>query len=214
MINKQCTNNFIGSILTLFSGKNRTLNDTINNQQLKGNSLLARTSGLIILLVFCNIAVLINSPVKAADAVPPPNIDCLFNWAQTFYPNLFSPQMSGEQYSSPYTYRYFPLTNSYVGVSSADNHVYYLGPYDVSPQDVGDLPAWLKESGCGARPYPVIFIHGIASSADTWSGYRDYLINNSGLIFGGIPAYNQSTKTVTISCPLDPADCFMYGKLR
>lgn len=188
----------------LFSGKNRKLNDTINNQQLKGNFLLARISGVIILLVFSNIAVLISSPVKAAEAVPPPNIDCLFNWAQTFYPNLFSPQMSGEQYSSPYTYRYFPLTNSYVGVSSVDSHVYYLGPYDASPQDVGDLSSWLKESGCGARPYPVIFIHGLASSANTWSGYRDYLINNNGWKFGGIPTYDQATKTVNISCPFDP----------
>ena len=56
MIKKQCTNNFTWSILTLFSGKNRTLNDTTNNQQHKDNSLLARTLGVIILVVFCNIA--------------------------------------------------------------------------------------------------------------------------------------------------------------
>jgi triacylglycerol lipase len=204
MIKKQCANNFKWS-LTLFSGKNWTLNDAINNQQHKDNSLLTKTLGVLMFVAFFNMAVAINSPVKAADTLPPANIDCLFNWAQTFHPDLFSPAVSGVQFSSPYTYRYYPATNSYVGVSSADNHVYYLGPYDVSPQDVGELSAWLVESGCGARPYPVIFIHGLESSADTWTGYRDYLINNGHWTFGGIPTYNQNTKTVDISCPLEPS---------
>ena len=92
-----------------------------------------------------------------------------------------------------------------MGVSSVDNNVYYLGPNDVTPQSVGTLSDWLAKSGCGARPYPVIFIHGIASSADTWKPYRDYLINNGGWKFGGIPAYNPSTKTVNISCPVNPS---------
>jgi triacylglycerol lipase len=171
----------------------------------KGYPLLARTLGLIILVVFCNLATAINSPVKAADTTPSlDNIDCLFNWAQSFNSSLFSPPVSGLQFSSPYTYRYYPYTNSYVGVSSADNNVYYLGPDGVL-QDVGPLSNWLATSGCGARPYPVIFIHGLASSADTWTAYRDYLINNAYWTFGGIPAYNQGTKTVNISCPADPS---------
>lgn len=205
MLKKQYANNFTWSILTLFSGKNWMLNDTMDYQHHKDKSLLARTLGVIILVLIFNMAAAINSPVKAADTAPPPNIDCLFNWAQTFHHDLFSPLGSGSQYSSPYTYRYYPFTNSYVGVSSADNHVYYLGPNDVSPQDVGELSVWLAESGCGARTYPVIFIHGIGSTADTWVSYRDYLINNAGWIFGGIPAYDQINKTVNISCPLDPS---------
>jgi pimeloyl-ACP methyl ester carboxylesterase len=158
---------------------------------------------LIILVVFCNAAAAINSFVKA-DTAPEPNIECLFNWAQTFYPNLFSPPVSDTQFFSPYTYRYYPITNAYVGVSSVDNNVYYQGPNDASPQSVGALSAWLAESGCGTRPYPVIFIHGIASSADTWKPYRDHLINNGGWKFGGIPAYDPLTKTVNISCPVNP----------
>ena len=195
MIKKQCANNFTGSILTL--------NDAMNSQRRQDNSLLSKTLGVIILAVFFNLAAAINSPVKAADTTPQANIDCLFNWAQTFHSDLFSPAVSGVQFSSPYTYRYYPVTNSYVGVSSADNHVYYLGPYDVSPVDVGELSVWLAESGCGARTYPVIFIHGIGSTADTWLSYRDYLINNAGWTFGGIPTYDQINKTVNISCPLD-----------
>jgi triacylglycerol lipase len=175
----------------------------MNNQQRKRAPLLARTLGLMILAVYCNSAAAINSPVKAADTAQP-NIECLLNWAQTFYPSLFSPPVPGLQFSAPYTYRHYPDTNAYVGVSSADNDVYYLGSDGVL-QDVGDLSIWLKESGCGARPYPIIFIHGIASSADTWRPFRDYLISNAGWRFGGIPAYNQLAKTVDISCPSDPS---------
>ena len=177
----------------------------MNNQQRKGAPLLARTLELIILVMFFNLAAAINSPVKAADTAQT-DIECLFNWAQTFkYAPLFSPPVSGLQFSSPYTYRHYLGTDSYVGVSSADNHVYYLGPGVPlqDAQDVGTLSFWLTQSGCGARPYPVIFIHGIASSADTWIPFRDYLINSAGWTFGGIPAYNPGTKTVDISCPSD-----------
>ncbi|MGZ4955426.1 MAG: esterase/lipase family protein [Methylobacter sp.] len=176
----------------------------MNHQPRKNGSLLTRGLGLIFFVIFCNTAAAIDSAVKA-DAAAQPNIECVLNWAQTFYPNLFSPLVSGVQSVSTFTYRYYPNTNAYVGFSSADNHIYYLGPNDVSPQDQGDISVWLKESGCGAVLYPVIFIHGIASSADTWIPYRNYLINNATWIFGGIPTYNQVTKTTTISCPVNPS---------
>jgi len=51
------------------------------------------------------------------------------------------------QVQLPYTYRYYKNTNSYVGVSSVDNHVYYLGPNGVL-QDVGQLSQWLSTAGC------------------------------------------------------------------
>lgn len=177
----------------------------MTHHQCKNGFLPVRAAlGLIFLAVFCNTATATDFSVKA-DTVTPSNTECLLNWAQTFYPNLFSPLVPDVQFSSPYTYRYYPNTNTYLGVSSADNHVYYLRPNDASPQDVGDLSTWLKESGCGAMPYPVIFIHGIASSADTWGPYRDYLINNAGRVFGGIPVYDQATKTVAINCPSNPS---------
>ncbi|MGZ5043543.1 MAG: esterase/lipase family protein [Methylobacter sp.] len=176
----------------------------MNDRQCKSGSLLVRALGLIIFMTFCNTAAAIDSSMKA-DTATPSNTECLLNWAQTFYPNLFSPPVSGVQFYSPYTYRYYPNTNTYLGVSSADNHVYLLRPNDASPQDMGDLSVWLKESGCGEIPYPVIFIHGIASSADTWIPFRDYLINNAGWVFGGIPTYDQATKTVAINCPSNPS---------
>jgi triacylglycerol lipase len=81
----------------------------MNNPLCQNSSLLARALRLIILVVFCNAAATINSFVKA-DTAPEPNIECLFNWAQAFYPNLFSPSVSDTQFFSPYTYRYYPNT--------------------------------------------------------------------------------------------------------
>ncbi|WAK03318.1 esterase/lipase family protein [Methylobacter sp. YRD-M1] len=176
----------------------------MNNQQRIGYCSLAKILRLIALVVICNTTAAINFPAHAADAEPTlNNIECLFNWAQTFYPSLFSPPVSGVQFFSPYTYRYYPSTNAYLGVSSADNHVYYLRP-DGTLQDVGNLSTWLGTSGCGEKPYPVIFVHGIASSAETWVLFRDYLINNGLWTFGGIPAYNPATRTASITCPSDP----------
>ncbi|MGZ5027867.1 MAG: esterase/lipase family protein [Methylobacter sp.] len=165
----------------------------MNTQQHKDYRLVVKILGLILLMAACN--------AKAAD-IPPKNIECLFNWAQTFYPGFFSPLVPNVQVSSPYTYRYYSSTNAYLAVSSADNHVYYLGPTGAL-QDEGEVSAWLAMSGCGARPYPVIFVHGLASSADTWATYRNYLIGSGLWTFGGIPAYNPATKTINIGCPAD-----------
>jgi triacylglycerol lipase len=178
----------------------------MNNQQRKNSSVLARTLALIIFAVFCKTAAAIDFPA-AADTATPSNTECVLNWAQTFHPKLFSPMVSGVQSFPPYTYRYYPDTNSYLAVSSADNHVYYLGSNDASLRDIGDLSVWLQESGCGAVPYPVIFVHGFVSSADTWTLFRDYLINNAGWVFGGVPAYDPASQTVAITCPDQPVAC-------
>ncbi|SFM35557.1 esterase/lipase family protein [Nitrosomonas communis] len=172
----------------------------MNNQPCKINALLPCVAGWVILMVFSNTAAAIDSSVKT-NTTTMPNIECLLNWAQTFHSDLFSPAVQEVQFSDPFTYRYYPDTNSYVGVSSEDNHVYYQGPTDLSPKDIGDLSTFLQESGCGTIPYPVIFIHGLASSAETWAAYTNYLINNAKWTFGGIPFYHHDTKMVDISCP-------------
>jgi len=80
-------------------------------------------------------------------AVPLPAADCLFNWAETNYAELFSPAGAATQTLPPYTYRYYKNTNAYVGISSANNDVYYLGP-DGNLLDVGNLSAWLAKAKC------------------------------------------------------------------
>ncbi|MGZ5050219.1 MAG: hypothetical protein ACXWF8_03030 [Methylobacter sp.] len=73
--------------------------------------------------------------------------ECFFNWAEANYAQLFPPQGSGTQTSSPYIYRYYPPTHSYLGISSSDSHVYYLAP-NAQLADVGLLSTWLGSAGC------------------------------------------------------------------
>jgi hypothetical protein len=75
--------------------------------------------------------------------------DCLFNWAERNYPNLFAPAGAMSSTLAQYYYRYYSQTNAYVATSSADNHVYYLGPLsNNSILDAGALSGWLSTAGC------------------------------------------------------------------
>ena len=74
--------------------------------------------------------------------------NCLFNWAEINYPNLFAPAGSTTAFAGVYTYRYYSTTNSYLGVSSANGHVYYQSPNGGTPQDEGTLYDWLPKASC------------------------------------------------------------------
>jgi len=83
----------------------------------------------------------------AVNPPPPEKIACLLDWAERNYPNLFHPA-AATQFSTPYLYRHYLNTRSYAGVSTLDNHVYYLSPAGVL-EDEGALSAWLVKSSCG-----------------------------------------------------------------
>jgi outer membrane lipase/esterase len=72
--------------------------------------------------------------------------DCLFNWAERNFPLLFSPAGASSNTLSPFYYRFYSATNAYLGTSSADNHVYYLG--SAGFLDAGLLTIWLQTAGC------------------------------------------------------------------
>ncbi len=75
--------------------------------------------------------------------------DCLFNWAERTDPNFFAPAGAISNTFAPYYYRYYAQTNSILATSSADSHVYYLGPLsNNSILDVGALSPWLSTAGC------------------------------------------------------------------
>lgn len=75
--------------------------------------------------------------------------DCLFNWAEGNYPSLFFPPSADSKTLPPYYYRYYAATDSYVGTSSSDDKVYYLGPASNGQVlNVGALADWLSVSGC------------------------------------------------------------------
>ena len=121
---------------------------------------------------------------------------CLLNWAENNYTDLFSPASSSVLSSSPYYYRHYPATNAYVGISSNDDHVYYMGS-DGKLQNEGSLSYWLPKAGCATIPppeiecvfnwvqrkYPTLFSPAqSASLASTpYTYYRNYSATNTVL---------------------------------
>lgn len=74
-------------------------------------------------------------------------INCLFNWAENFYPNFLAPAGTATQVSSGYTYRYYGNTNAYLAIPSSNDRVYYRGPDEVW-LDVGNFSDWLQTASC------------------------------------------------------------------
>ena len=75
--------------------------------------------------------------------------DCLFNWAERSYATLFAPPAATSITLAPYYYRYYSQTSAYLATSSADNHLYYLGPISNSSiLDLGALSTWLTTASC------------------------------------------------------------------
>ena len=85
-------------------------------------------------------------PRAGCQPVPPPS-DCLFNWAQKYYPDLFGPAGFVTQVSGEYYYRYYAATDTYLGISSIDGNVYYMGS-NRQLQGQGPLSLWLTLVGC------------------------------------------------------------------
>lgn len=74
---------------------------------------------------------------------------CFFKWAESNYSQFFAPTGNDSFLSfPPYTYRYYSATDTYLAVSSADNHVYYMFGSDGVIRDAGPLSDWLVTSGC------------------------------------------------------------------
>ncbi|MCK5828749.1 MAG: hypothetical protein KAH20_00410 [Methylococcales bacterium] len=91
----------------------------------------------------------IRSEVITKAGNPLTSSDCLFNWAEKTYGNLFSPTQSvaNSQNFSPYYFRFYADKKAYLGISAKDNHVYYLPANDVM-LDVGHAYDSLKQAGC------------------------------------------------------------------
>ena len=86
--------------------------------------------------------------------------DCLFAWAESHAPELFAPAGAVSGQSGSYYYRHYPSLSTYLAVSSADSHVYYLGPAsNGAVQDIGSLAFWVGQAQCPASSsatYPLV----------------------------------------------------------
>jgi cytochrome c peroxidase len=73
--------------------------------------------------------------------------ECLLDWFEAKYPNFLFPPGAKTESLPPYAYRYYSISQSYAGVSSADGQVYYLGKGG-GLISIGEASAWLAVSGC------------------------------------------------------------------
>jgi serine protease len=71
--------------------------------------------------------------------------DCLLNWAERNYSGYFTPA-AASQFYGPYYYRHYPATNSYLGVSSEDNHIYFLSGGVMRDQGIAN--SWYTATNC------------------------------------------------------------------
>ena len=75
--------------------------------------------------------------------------DCVFNWGEHHYANLLTPAPARAQTLAPYYYRHYPDTNSYVGISSQDDKLRYMGSASNNQMmDLGSMATWKQTARC------------------------------------------------------------------
>lgn len=75
--------------------------------------------------------------------------DCLFDWAQRAYPATFFPAQTSSIALAPYYFRAYPASSTYLGISSDNDHLYYVGPLSGHRLfDLGPAPVWTDKASC------------------------------------------------------------------
>lgn len=83
-------------------------------------------------------------PEKGA-AAPVSQSDCLFNWAETSFPDYFAPRTQSQS-APPYYGRVYPPSTI---LATAFSKLFYLGPLSSGAVlDLGDLTTWYTQAGC------------------------------------------------------------------
>ncbi|MDY6949253.1 MAG: fibronectin type III domain-containing protein, partial [Pseudomonadota bacterium] len=84
--------------------------------------------------------------------------DMLMDWAESEYPLLFAPAATPTRFSTPFTYRYYPETGNYLGVSG--DNVYVLGPISAGRLSfvgtLDDFACIAANIGCAPPSAPTI----------------------------------------------------------
>ena len=89
----------------------------------------------------------LRSPADNLGWTPPDRQACLFNWVERQLPEFAAPRNAPTQHAAPYTLRYYSQTQSYLGISSADQHVYFLSA-PTGLVDLGAASTWAPLAGC------------------------------------------------------------------
>jgi hypothetical protein len=87
--------------------------------------------------------------VRPASISATAQADCLFNWAERFYPMFFRPSGAASFAYAPYYVRHYTGSGNYLATSSPDNHVWVLGPDSGNTLvDIGPVAGLLTAAGC------------------------------------------------------------------
>lgn len=102
----------------------------------------------------------------AAQGSAPDDVERLFDWAETTYPEHFPTRMLTLR-EGPYRYRHYPLTGNYVGVAGTE--VYVLGPVGGGPLvkvgELGDFRCRVQPTDC-AVAHPTRVFPGALLDSD------------------------------------------------
>jgi hypothetical protein len=93
----------------------------------------------------CDAAGNCSAQSAAVTATTPQQSDCLFNWAETSFPEYFAPRTQSQS-APPYYYRFYP-PGTYLAIAS--NRLLYFGP--LSPTtvlDLGDVTTFYPTARC------------------------------------------------------------------
>ncbi|WP_333874037.1 hypothetical protein [Methylobacter sp.] len=122
---------------------------TVGNMNYSNLTLVGLAPGYYtIFLGGTNTSATSGTPIDVkVSAMPVSPADCLFNANEQAYPSLLPATGTPSESATTYYYRSYPQTNSYIGISSADNHLYYMGP-DAKMQDQGNAATLMTQAGC------------------------------------------------------------------
>jgi len=74
--------------------------------------------------------------------------DCFFDWLEVAYQSIFGTYGAATLTIDPYTYRYYPNSNTYIATSTGDR-AYYLGPLSGNAvMDIGSLTELSARAAC------------------------------------------------------------------
>lgn len=122
-------------------------------------------------LAFVIFPLLLFSSLSRAD-VTNQEMDCLFSWAETTYPQLLSPLPAPSLTLGKYYYRYYSVTDNYLGVDTETQRGVFLSAGTLLDLgDVAPLVAFLACSGSSTLPQTTSY-----AGTWTWSGGDYYSI--------------------------------------
>lgn len=93
----------------------------------------------------CDAAGNCSAPSVSATATTQQSSDCLFDWAETSFPEYFAPRTQSQS-AAPYYGRVYPPSTI---LAIAFGRLYYLGPVSGNTVlDLGEVLSWYATSGC------------------------------------------------------------------